>query len=873
MRKHFRTKGTLNGQRIGLARRMFLLLSVVFIAAIANMAMGGESVNAKAADANSPKSVSGEKGNVTWSIDVSTGIMTISPKPGTDGDLKQQVISGWGWYPITHSYNNSKAVKTINITGRIHAKNMNGMFEMFEAVTEINGIENIDTSQTTNMCRMFAECESLQSLDVSHFNTANVTDMSQMFAGCRSLNSLDISNFDTSNVTDMSSMFHLCWSLKALDVSNFNTSKVVFMNSMFYDCREITSLNLKNFNTSAVRDMQYMFSGCRSLTILNVSSFNTSKVINMECMFQDCISLIQLDLSNFNTSNVTNMRSMFGLFSNDPSSLTNLNVDSFNTAKVTDMCAMFNGLDSLTSLNISNFNTSNVTTMRSMFNGCKSLVSIDLNNFDTSKVTDMAYMFNNCCSLTSLDLSNFDTSKVTNMRCMFEMDECDKSSLHYINLSSFDTSAVLDKAKSVLMDKGSNYNYLDNPIYDVFSSFKTYSDGSYPFTIVFGKKCNTSVVHYNNKDYKFGIQYALPHYLYENIGTMHRKDLIIQQEENNFGPFDYYTDKSSDHSRFVFADAWKPEMAGTWMVKFKEEPSAQYTVTFNDGLTKKVISTVKAIAGNKVVLPTAPTHNGYEFVEWQNSDKLANVQSDVTVTAIYRKIEKPVMKYTVTFKDGLSNSVISSSTVEAGASISVPSAPSHDGYRFISWLNQNRLTNIQSDVVVTAQYEKIVVPVKHYKVTFIDSVTNKVIIERDAKEGDTVSAPEAPKHDGYVFVEWSNKDKMVNVSSDCKITAVYREIKQTNDNSNQANDSNKSDNTNSNAGNVNGNANIAANSNLNSHIEANVSNVNATNNNQMINDNQAENLIQTGINQFYVLIATFAAIFISFVAYRHRIDK
>ena len=44
---------------------------------------------------------------------------------------------------------------------------MNGMFEMFEAVTEINGIENIDTSQTTDMCRMFANCESLQSLDVS----------------------------------------------------------------------------------------------------------------------------------------------------------------------------------------------------------------------------------------------------------------------------------------------------------------------------------------------------------------------------------------------------------------------------------------------------------------------------------------------------------------------------------------------------------------------------------------------------------------------------------------------------------------------------------------------------------------------------------
>ena len=149
----------------------------------------------------------------------------------------------------------------------------------------------------------------------------------------------------------------------------------------------------------------------------------------------------------------------------------------------------------------------------------------------------------------------------------------------------------------------------------------------------------------------------------------------------------------------------------------------------------------------------------------------------------------------------------------------------------------------------------------------------KSSLKKNAKEGDTVSAPEVPRHDGYAFVEWSNKDKTINVRSDCKVTAVYREIKQTNDNSNQSNDSNKSDNTNSNANNINGNANIAANSNSNSHVEANASNVNATNNNQMINDNQAENLIQTGINQFYVLIATFAAILISFVAYRYRIDK
>lgn len=865
MRKHFRTKGALNGRRIGLARRMLLLLSVVFIATIAKMAMGGV-VNAKAADADTSKPVSGEQGNTFWVFDTDTGILTISPKRGTDGNTNS--VGYYTWRSLSDS------VQEVVITDKICSTNASHMFCDFKKMSRITGIENLDTSRATSMRFMFDGCESLKSLDVSHFNTSNVLDMGNMFAKCSSLKSLNFTNFNTSKVEDMSQMFFGCKSLIKLDLSNFNTSKVSTMYGMFRYCENLESLNLKNFNTSLVKSMDEMFEYCVSLKTLDVSMFNTSKVKDMGSMFEDCPSLKTLDLSNFNTSNVTDMRCMFAIiWSQRSSSLTNLNVRSFNTAKVTDMGSMFCGLDSLTSLNISNFNTSNVTNMRSMFNGCKSLTSIDLNNFDTSHVTDMVCMFENCSSLTSLDLSNFDTSKVTNMRDMFNMDECDKSALHYINLSNFDTSAALDKAKSVLVDKGNDYSYLDNPFYDVFSSFKTYSDGSYPFTIVFGKKCNTSVVHYNNKDYKFGIQYELPHYLYENIGTMHRKDLIIQQEENNFGPFDYYTDKSSDHSCFVFADSWKPEMAGTWMVKFKEEPPVQYTVAFKDGLTNKAISTVKAIAGDKVVLPTAPTHDGYEFVEWQNGDKLTNVQSDVTVTAIYRKIEKPVTKYTVTFKDGLTNSVISSSTVEEGASVSVPSVPSHDGYRFISWLNQNRLTNIQSDVVVTAQYEKIVVPVKCYKVTFIDSVTNKVIIEKDVKEGDAVSAPEAPKHDGYVFVEWANKNKMINVHSDCKVTAVYREIKQTNDNSNQSNNSNKSDSTNSNMGNVNGNTNIAANSNSDSHVEVNASKVNATNNNQMINDNQDENLIQTGVNQFYVLIVTFAAIFISFVAYRYRIDK
>ena len=50
----------------------------------------------------------------------------------------------------------------------------------------------------------------LTSIDLGdNFNTSNVTNMSRMFLGCSSLTSLNLSNFNTSNVTDMGGMFEV----------------------------------------------------------------------------------------------------------------------------------------------------------------------------------------------------------------------------------------------------------------------------------------------------------------------------------------------------------------------------------------------------------------------------------------------------------------------------------------------------------------------------------------------------------------------------------------------------------------------------------------------------------------------------------------
>ena len=80
-------------------------------------------------------------------------------------------------------------------------------------LTIIEGLEYLNTSCVTDMIGMFGRCESLTSIDLSHFDTSNVKMMISMFSGCSSLTTLDLSHFDTSNVKMMSSMFFDCSSL------------------------------------------------------------------------------------------------------------------------------------------------------------------------------------------------------------------------------------------------------------------------------------------------------------------------------------------------------------------------------------------------------------------------------------------------------------------------------------------------------------------------------------------------------------------------------------------------------------------------------------------------------------------------------------
>ena len=163
----------------------------------------------------------------------------------------------------------------------------------------------------TDMSGMFYGCNSLTSLDLSHFNTGNVADMGSMFNTCSSLTNLDLSHFDTSSVTNMNNMFSSCSSLTNLDLSHVVTWNVTDMSSMFDGCNSLKYLDLRHFDTYKVTNMYRMFAGCKSLTTLELAAWNINPDTDMSGMFYGCTSLTSLDLSGWDINHGTDMSGMF----------------------------------------------------------------------------------------------------------------------------------------------------------------------------------------------------------------------------------------------------------------------------------------------------------------------------------------------------------------------------------------------------------------------------------------------------------------------------------------------------------------------------------------------------------------------------------
>lgn len=191
--------------------------------------------------------------------------------------------------------------------------------------------------------------------------------------------------------------------------------------------------------------------------------------------------------------------------------------------------------------------------------------------------------------------------------------------------------------------------------------------------------------------------------------------------------------------------------------------TGNHIVTYYDWDGTK-LDTKKVGYGNDATnLITAPKRKGYRFVGWDKP--LTNVTEDISVTAQY---EINSSYHTVTYLDWDGMELGTEQVEDSWDAVGLSPNPQRDGYTFVGW--DKSLTNITSDMSVTAQYEEK--PLIFYTVTYMDWDGKILGTEQVPEGGDAVGLAEIPQRAKYSFIGWSKP--LTNITSKTTLIALYQ---------------------------------------------------------------------------------------------------
>lgn len=330
----------------------------------------------------------------------------------------------------------------------VKANDKFGFFCNLSKLISIVNLENLDTSEVTNMSKMFYYCESLTEIDLSVLDTSNVTDMSDMFSNCSSLTTIDLSSFYTGKVSNMKGMFRQCV-FSNIDIGVLDTSNVTNMSAMFCYCESLTEIDLSSLDMSKVANTSYMFYYCGSLTNLNI--LNTFPVLtDTSDMFRRCDSLSTIDLSTWNCLQLTNVSHMFA----DCDSLVEIVLPNCLLSDISDASYMFINCSKLKSIiNMGSLCISETCNTAEMFYFCKSLIEVDLKNF--KNLGERCFY---CCD-SLYSFKNMDNIESIGYRCFYLHSSSLSQLIFSTDINSTTNQVVLD------YDWKSDYRIIDALIY------------------------------------------------------------------------------------------------------------------------------------------------------------------------------------------------------------------------------------------------------------------------------------------------------------------------------------------------------------------------------------------------------------------------
>ena len=177
-------------------------------------------------------------------------------------------------------------------------------------------------------------------------------------------------------------------------------------------------------------------------------------------------------------------------------------------------------------------------------------------------------------------------------------------------------------------------------------------------------------------------------------------------------------------------------------------PVSKVNVIFYNGTS--IYTTVEVNVNSKVTLPTAPTKEGHEFLNWCTDQGLSsdfNINTLIqTETKLYAKFS--VNTYQVTFKDG--TEIIDTKNVNYNNEVEL-FTPTKTGYDFGGWYTDSGLTTafVSTTKITepTTLYAKFTI--KTFQVTIMDG--NDVFDTLTVNYNETANLAESPTKSGFEF--------------------------------------------------------------------------------------------------------------------------
>ena len=167
--------------------------------------------------------------------------------------------------PLISEYYLKQGENNITIFIQNPLKNLSYMFSYCKNLYNIDELKYLNTENVINFSHMFEKTKISNIQALENWDTSKSENFQSMFYGCELLTNIKpLKNWNVSNCKDFSEMFGRCNISDLSPIKNWNVSKCQNLSHIFYNYENIADLTpIQNWDVSNCKNLSHIFASCK----------------------------------------------------------------------------------------------------------------------------------------------------------------------------------------------------------------------------------------------------------------------------------------------------------------------------------------------------------------------------------------------------------------------------------------------------------------------------------------------------------------------------------------------------------------------------------------------------------------------------------